>query len=74
MLATKVRKKKKEQEADHLVITPAVEVLYEHYRYYRISPTNNSNLSIPFFVLSVLEFSQCWTKKVYLLGAYNSAK
>ena len=50
MLATKVRKKKKEQEADHLVITPAVEVLYEHYRYYRISPTNNSNLSIPFFV------------------------
>lgn len=27
-----------------------VEILFKHYRYYRISPPNNSNLSIPFFV------------------------
>ena len=27
-----------------------VEIVFKHYRYYRISPTNNSNLSIPFFV------------------------
>lgn len=48
--AQKQEAPRKKQEADHLVITPAVEILFKHYRYYRISPPNNSNLSIPFFV------------------------
>ena len=48
--AKKQEAPKKEQETDYLVITPVVEILFKHYRYYRISSPSNSNLSIPFFV------------------------
>ena len=48
--AKKQEAPKKEQETDYLVITPVVEILFKHYRHYRISSPSNSNLSIPFFV------------------------
>lgn len=48
--AKKQEASKKEQETDYLVITPVVEILFKHYRHYRISSPSISNLSIPFFV------------------------